>query len=123
MDAATDIKTLLTSITSNVFIDYLPDTPDDLIAIFSDGGMQPEYTFGNGNVAMHKPALNILCRSTLRSTVVTYMGSIKTALSGKTNQSLNGTTYKAIIQDGDIINLGRDQNDRIQQSLKFRLYV
>ena len=123
MDAATDIKTLLTGITSSIYIDILPDTPDDLIAIFSDGGMQPDYTFGNGNVAMQKPTINIIVRSTIRSTVITYMASIKTALSGKVNQTLNSTLYKAIIQDGDIMHLGRDENDRIRQSIRFRLYV
>lgn len=122
MDAATDIRTLLTGI-STVYVDILPDTPDDLIAVFSDNGLAPSYTFGNGNVAMQHPSINIISRSTLRSTVVTYMASIKSALSGKINQSLNGTTYKAIIQNGDIIHLGRDENDRIRQSIKFDLSV
>lgn len=77
VDFIKDLKTYLIAqaidITTNIFLDYLPDTPDTCIAIF-------EYA-GKDHVIMQKRYIQILCRSAVRVTAKSKAEAIKTLLS------------------------------------------
>lgn len=116
MDVVSDIRTLLTGITT-IYLEEMPDTPDTCIAIFSDSGRDPSYNFGNGNEVMRRPSIQIMARAASRVTVAANLESVRTALSGKV-VTISGISY-CIMQKGDIIRISRDDNNRVRHVLNF----
>lgn len=79
-DFIKNLKTYLIAqgidVTANIFLDFLPDTPDtpdDCIVIF-------EYA-GNDYLIMQERRIQVLCRSTVRATALSKAESIRNLLS------------------------------------------
>ena len=123
MDIATDIATLLLGVTTDIFNDALPESPDNCIALYQDGGFDPVHTFGTQAPVWEKPAIQVVVRHTIRQTAISWIESIKDALDGKTSFIINTHYYMSCFQRGDVQSLGRDKNKRIRLGLNFLLEV
>lgn len=112
MSLMTEVKSLLTSI-SNVFIGNMPTTPDDVIAIYNTGG----YPRGLTESKLKQPTFQIRIRSASYAAGEVMCNTVADLLHG------NGTTkILTIYQQGDPLDLGRDQNNRSEFSINFRCY-
>lgn len=116
-----DIKTLLTTITTDIKIDDMPDTPDNVICIYHTGGSDPEYEFGKQKPAFENPTFQVRIRHIDTLTALQWAESAKNILSGLTSQTINGNRYLAIFQQGDILGLGRDERNRSKYSINFKV--
>jgi hypothetical protein len=123
MDLLTDIQTLLTSVTSNVYRDSQPSTPDNCITLYNNGGYESVHTMGTQAPVFERPTIQVRVRHTTRATAMTWLTSIKNALDGKSNTTINGNRYLMISQFGDIVTIGRDDNRRHQFTLNFEIMV
>jgi hypothetical protein len=122
-DICADLATLLTSITSNVYGDEMPETPDNLIVLYHSAGRDPQHTMGTQKAVWENPTIQIMVRHTTASTALTWIESIKNALDGVVNKTINGHYYMVVLQQGDVLPLGRDSNGRIMYSLNFACQV
>jgi len=126
-DITSDIKALLTDITTDVYGE-LPADKDIAIAIMHAGGFNPEHTFGGGDAALQKPAMihpsfQVVIRHPKEHDLHTMWDAVINALDGKTNYTVEGRTYLIIEQQGDVLDLGRDQNRRHLQALNFNTTI
>ena len=108
----TDIKSLLTGV-SNVYIGSMPDTPDNAVCIYATGG----YPRSLSGTFVEEPTFQIKVRNTSYATGTTLCNTIKDALHGKTS-----TKLLMIEQQGDILDIGRDESNRQEWTINFRCY-
>lgn len=123
MSVCEDIKTLLTGITTNIKIDDMPDTPDALMCLYHTGGYDPEYEMGQQLPTFEYPTIQVRIRHTYTATALQWANSVKNTLSGLTESTINGTRYISIMQQGDILQLGKDDKNRAKYSLNFRCQI
>jgi hypothetical protein len=120
-DITSDIKALLTAITTDVYGELVADK-DICLAVVHTGGNKPEHCFGaDTKAAIIHPSFQIMARHPSEHLLHVMWDAIRVALDGKTNYTPTGTsrTYLFIEQQGDVFDLGRDQNRRHLQSLNF----
>jgi hypothetical protein len=116
-----DIKPLITPITSSLYLGDRPDTPDTLIVLYLTGGKNPIFNFDAK--AYNQPTFQVYVRSTTFSAGQTLCESIKTALDGKTNYTVNTHRYISIFMQGDIFQLGKDARNRSEFTMNFACKV
>jgi len=124
-DILSDIKALLTGITTDVYGEF-PSDKDICLAIADSGGSSPEHTFGaNTKAAIIHPSFQVMMRHPSAETMHGLWDSIKVALDGKTNYTPAATTrtYLIIEQQGDVLDMGRDENRRHIQALNFNTSI
>lgn len=117
MGLLADVKTFLTGI-SNVSLGSLPDSPDNAVSIHRTNGYPRDLS---GNM-VEEPTVMIKVRNTSYATGETLCNTIKDALHGQNNVTVNTNDILLIEQMGDINELGRDENNRQMWSINFRLY-
>ena len=124
-DITSDIKALLTAITTDVYGE-LPADKDICLAVIHISGYNPEHCFGaNTKAAIIHPSFQIMARHPSEHALHIMWDAIRVALDGKTDYTPSGTsrTYLIIEQQGDVFDLGRDQNRRHIQTLNFATSV
>lgn len=105
------------SLATNLFRNYLPDSPDIAMCVIDTGGTQPdEY------LPTKEPTFQVYIRNTTYSAGKTKLDAIRSAFHQQQNVSLiNGETFfyfiMAISEGGY---LGRDERGRDLFSINFR---
>lgn len=119
MDITKDIKTLLTSITTDIYRHDMPDSPNNLITLFYGVGLDPLHSLGKQQPIVNNPAIQIRVRHTSAEVALEWIENIKSILDGLTNQTINNNVYYSISQQGDVLPLGRDSKGRIEFTINF----
>lgn len=123
MSIVVDMATLLTSITTDIYYDDMPDTPANLIALYHSGGSPSSHAFGQQAPAWDNPTFQVRIRHTSAATALTRAESVKTALDGKNNTTIDGHKYLSVFLMGDILALGKDDKKRSEYALNFQASV
>lgn len=132
---AKDISTLLQVITNNVFIDEMPDdnalqqsnasqqsNANNCITVYHSGGSRPSYFFGSER-QIENSSIQIRVRHTNRKDALDWCYKIKDLLDGKSDFFINNNHYILVTLSSDILNLGRDNQERVHYSLNFDIQV
>lgn len=117
MGVIADIKTLLTSLETNIYLGDRPPIPDNLICLYEAGGFPPINVFDN--TYFEQPTFQVLVRDTSYSNGVSRCEAIKEVLHMTANTTINSRFYTSINLEGDINALGRDDHDRAEFTLNF----
>lgn len=108
-DLLADVATLLTGITSAIYKNELPDDPINCIGLFNTSGLDPVHTFGAMKAIYERPSFQVIVRHDTAGTARTWIESIKNAVDGKCNSTINGHYYLSIMQQGDLLSMGREE--------------
>lgn len=112
MSVISEAETLLTSV-SNLYIGNLPATPDNAVSIRNSGG----YPRSLSGSFVEEPTFQVRIRNASYVTGLALCETIAGLLHGKTT-----TKLLMIEQQSDILDLGRDENDRNEWTINFRCY-
>jgi hypothetical protein len=112
MALTSDVKTLLSTV-SNVYIGSMPATPDNSVCIYNTGG----YSRSLSGTEVEEPTFQVKVRNTSYATGETLCNTIKDLLHGATS-----TKILMCEQQGDILDLGRDESNRQEWTINFRCY-
>ena len=93
-----------------VKLGYLPDTPDDVTAVFEYQGGQPFHSFGNTDFTE-----NIQVRTRGTNSYAKAKG-IALALNNYTDENIS------IIQTTPVFDIGRDSHERQEYTVNFTAY-
>lgn len=118
-DMLVDMESLLTPIESDIYISSKPDTPDNLICLYRTGGF-PVVNMLSGDTIRY-PTFQVLVRDVSYSNAYERAEAIISKLNGVVNTTINGNDYISISLYNDIFSLGRDDNDRAELSVNFRV--
>jgi hypothetical protein len=111
---STDIKAILTAGgMTNIYRGDKPADTDNIIAIFQSGG----YPRSMSGTKVEEPTFQIIVRNTGYDAGITVCDAVKNLL-----HAASTTRILMIQQQGDTLDLGKDQNNRHEFSLNFRCY-
>ena len=111
-DLLRDIKTLLTGITPDIYKDDMPDSPDNLVCLYTTGGYGAEFCFGQQQPMFETLSFQVAVRNKSRDGALAVIEQIDTALNGRADQVINGNRYLLITKQGDFHSLGKDATGR-----------
>lgn len=125
MSLVVDMATLATGVTSIIYLNDRPDTPDDLLVFSNSGGFDTMHNLGGGvsNYAAERPTFQILIRNSSSATAITWAESLKGIYNGLTATTINSNLYISVFMIGDINSLGKDDRGRSMFSLNFEVKV
>ncbi len=118
-----DIKDMLESSScaiadfgTDLFIGFMPDSPDLCICLYDTGGEPQEHD-------IETPHLMVKVRGNPGGYVEAYakIKGIKDFLHGKGGFSINGTKYVGIWSISSILSIGNDEKKRPRLSTNFRI--
>lgn len=126
MTVLTDIGTYLDgqsasiTLSTNFFYSLLPETPDNCVALISEGGPSPLFTMGTTNTpTIERPQIQLLVRNTSYATGEALIDALYRILTAISNQSLSGTTYLRVEAMSFPALIERDQSKRVLFSCNF----
>ena len=121
MGLLADVKSFLSSV-SNVYLGSMPTSPDNAVCIFRSGG----YPRDLSGTEVEEPTFMIKVRNTSYPTGETLCDTIKDLLHGQNDKTIGtGETARKVLliqQQGDVLDLGRDESNRQLWSINFRCY-
>lgn len=103
------IGTFAGTSTWGIYVSKEPDEPHGVVTLYDKGGVS-----SNPKWILDEPTVRVRIRGDIMKyrTTWTKAEAVKNALLGITPQTVNGTKYIGIVQLGDIIFLGYDDNNR-----------
>ena len=107
-----DVAGLLGAV-SNVYYPNMPADIDNAVCIYATGG----YERSASGTEVEEPTFQIKVRNTVYATGIALCDTIKDILHGYV-----GGKFLAIYQQGDVIDIGRDTNNRQEWTINFRCY-
>lgn len=118
IDEGVQIGTTDLALGTNLFKGYLPDDPDDCVAIFDTGGIEPDQELPVGD-----PTFQVLVRSSDYEKAFNCIQSIATLLHQKRNLTIESTYYYFIYLMGEPGHIGRDTSNRDEFSVNFHCKI
>ena len=112
-------SSLALTFATDLFVSEMPDTPDECVCVYATGGFEPE-----ANFVYERPTVQIRVRGSRGAYVAAHnlTQSIRDALHGLANHTINGARYIGIWCESDILSLGYDKNHRPMLSVNFRIH-
>jgi len=112
MSFLTDIKSMLSTV-QNVYIGNMPSSPDNCVGLMNSGGYARSLT----GTMLESPTFQVRVRNLSYDTGITLCETIKDLLHGHST-----TKILVIEQQGDILDIGRDELGRPEWTMNFRTY-
>lgn len=100
------------ALNSTIFLGDMPETPDDLVALFEYAGDPPDDTHDGRHY--ENPGLQVRVRGTSYAATREKIADIENLLHTLANQSFGGTQYVFIRAVQSPFSMGRDQRKRIE---------
>ena len=121
MSTIADMATLVTLITSNIYLADEPDTPDNCLTFRPTGGFDTLHCLGSltSDYAAEQPTFQIRVRHEDPETALEWCDSLKAIYNGLVDTEINDITYLSVFMQGNINPLGKDDRGRAIFTLNF----
>lgn len=120
-DVAADLRVLLLGAgLSPVIEGFLPATPDEVIMIRAQSGLEDEET--HDGVVYEHPRVHVIVRSTTKALAMVIARTARKALR-KSNFAIGATRYLRVQPAGSIGDLGKDDQKPARRLLSFNADV
>lgn len=118
--AAKDIRDHIVALAiasgDTVFIGEEPASPNDCVTVYDTGGGDPF-----PDIELYDTSIQVRVRNVNYAACYAMQQAIREALIIPTTVDINGTRYIGIWNTGDIISLGKDQNNRSLLTANYRI--
>ncbi|MFO7253131.1 MAG: minor capsid protein [Actinomycetes bacterium] len=106
---------------TGVYKGYMPDQPDDLVALFEYAGSPTELTMGEGDPVVERPGLQVRVRNRSYPAGRAKIGEVVDALHGLAGATINGTRYLLVRALQSPASLGLDAKNRSEFVVNFEV--
>jgi hypothetical protein len=115
---ALDIANYLEAATVDtlVYVNAEPPEPNNCITVYDTGGADPMVSR-----EVYSPTVQVRVRNLDSQAAYAKQYQIRDVLTSAKNQIINATDYVAIWQQGDVISIGRDENNRYLLTSNYRI--
>lgn len=116
------LDTQLASLTlgTNLFYSLMPETVDNVVALYENTGAPPNFTMGSTNLPqMERPQVQALVRNSTYSAGRTVCENVYRVLTAIANQTINGNRYLRVEALGMPALLERDASKRVVFTMNF----
>lgn len=115
-----DSQTATLTLGTNLFYSLMPETVDNVVALYENTGAPPNFTMGSTNLPqMERPQLQALVRNNTYSAGRTVAETVYRILTAIANQTINGNQYLRVEALGMPTLLERDASKRVIFTLNF----
>lgn len=115
-----DSSTASLTLGTNLFYGLMPETVDNVVALYENAGAAPNFTLGSSNLPqMERPQLQVLVRNTAYSTGRSLAETIYRTLTAIANQTINTNSYLRVEALGMPAVLERDSSKRVIFTMNF----
>lgn len=101
---------------TDIFVGFQPDISDNIITIYVSGGSSPSIP-----IDLEYPSIQVVVRNTSYATCESKAYSIFNALHTTGNTSIEGSTYQGIYANQQPFSLGKDDQNRSEFVINFRI--
>jgi len=107
---------------TDLYLSLLPDSPDNVVALFENTGIVPVSTLGSTNLPqIERPELQFIVRNTSYATGRTLANTLWELLTSVSNSTIEGTLYHRIEATSSPFVFERDQSRRVLFSCNFNV--
>lgn len=106
----------LESVELLIFVNEEPASPNDCVTVYDTGGADPMVVDD-----VYSPTIQVRVRNLDSQLAYAKQYQIRDILVAVSNQIINAIDYVAMWQQGDIISIGRDENNRFILTSNYRL--
>ena len=111
------------TIGTDFFLSLLPESPDNCVALFEEGGTAPLFTLGSTNTPqIERPQLQVIVRNTSYSTGASTARTVYLLLTAIVNQTINSNYYQRVEAVATPALFQRDENRRSLFTVNFDVY-
>lgn len=115
-----DSQTATLTLGTNLFYGLMPETVDNVVALYENAGAPPNFTMGSTNLPqMERPQLQVLVRNSAYSSGRTVAETVYRILTAITNQTINTNQYLRVEALGMPQVLERDATKRVIFTMNF----
>lgn len=107
------------TVDTDIFKGFMPDQPDNMVALFEYAGKPMELTMGTGDPTLERPGLQVRVRNTSYPTGRAKIEQVVDILHGLTEQVLGGKRYLLIRANQSPESIGLDANNRSEFVVNF----
>jgi hypothetical protein len=107
------------TVDTDIFKGFMPDQPDNMVALFEYAGNPMELTMGTGDPTLERPGLQVRVRNTSYPTGRAKIEQVVDILHGLTEQVLGGKRYLLIRANQSPASMGLDANNRSEFVVNF----
>lgn len=97
---------------TGVYKGFMPDQPDNIVALFEYAGEPMELTMGDGDPVLERPGLQARVRNTFYPAAKAKIEAVVDILHGLADATINGKRYLLIKANQSPESLGLDANNR-----------
>lgn len=107
----------------NLFLGYLPDSPNSAGAIYPTGGITAVHAFNPspGQAKAQRPSVQIVWRSSSFSVAESKLRTVWSLMDGLPERTLGGTRYQSIEAISDPFLMNRDEQGRTIMACNFMI--
>lgn len=106
----------LEAVETLVYVNEEPAEPNDCVTVYDTGGADPMVVDD-----VYSPTIQVRVRNLDSQLAYAKQYQIRDILVAVSNQIINSTDYVAMWLQGDIISIGRDENNRYILTSNYRL--
>ncbi len=113
------------TLATTLFLGYLPDSPDAVVAVYETRGTAPQHTFGAGVMAVERPVIRVYCRAArndypaARAKAVAVLNS----LGAIRNTTIGSTKFLSVEATSSPYPIGGDDKERARFGIDFAVWV
>lgn len=97
----------------NLFLGSMPDSPDEIIVLYTYPGGKPEYVQDSAGPIAERPQIQAVTRAKTYEAAEALAWRVWSAFSVLTNVTLGATRYRSVRPNGSPALLKRDTDDRV----------
>lgn len=109
----------------DLFMQFMPDTPDLCVAVYEYDGMPPEDVMGQALPKVEKPRVQVIVRGAVDDypTARDRAVAIRTALCAVADSALAGVQVAALRPTGGVLPMGNDPQGRPKVAANFQAWL
>lgn len=113
------------TLATNIFLGYMPDSPDTAVAVYESRGNGPEHVFGASVVSVERPQIRVIARAPRNDypSAKTKILAVRTSLGAIRNQTISGIGFLCVEATSEPYPLRADDQERPLFAINFVAWV
>jgi hypothetical protein len=110
---------------TNIFLGYMPPSPDSVVVIYEGRGNGPEHVFGSSVTAIDRPQVRVVARAARNDypNARTKIAQVRTSLGSIVNETVSGISFLCVQPTSDYYPMRLDDKERAMFGLDFVVWV
>jgi hypothetical protein len=113
------------TLATDIFLSYIPTSPDTVVGIYEDRGNGAEQVFGASVASIERPAVRIVARAPRNDypAARTKLLAVRASLGAIRDETISGVSFMCVMVNSDPYPMGQDEHERPMFGLDLQVWV